>query len=223
MPPNPVCPITSGIIEDEIVVFKSERVVFLKKKGIYMSMDEFKECDLANGVIIRIGLADEKPEDTQPTIPKPKKVVPMEPLDLPKPKPFNDSDYAKPEYNLTLDSRLFVASTLQDTHETSADPTVVSIEGIVATVAIALTLLQQVRQKKNDAESKKCCIDNKLKFTEYETKLQNLEVKLNERTKEESKALHAEIYEQYKSLKELRDDTDDLKSILSRVINTIKG
>lgn len=223
MPPNPVCPLTSGIIEDEIVVFKSEKVVFLLKREIYMSMEDFKECDLADGVIIRIGLADETPTDTQPTIPKPKKVVPVEPIDLPKPKPFNDSDYAKPEYNLTLDTALFVATRVEQVQEVAKPESDLPVEGIMATVAIALAVLQQVKQKKNDAESKKCCVENKFKFSEYDTKLEKLNIKIDEKTKQESKTLQAEMYEQYKELKDLKSDAEELKGVVGNLLTYIKN
>jgi hypothetical protein len=196
MPPNPVCPLTSGIIEDEIVVFKSEKVVFLLKREIYMSMEDFKECDLADGVIIRIGMADETPTDTQPTIPKPKKVVPVEPIDLPKPKPFNDSDYAKPEYNLTLDTSLFVATKVEQVQETPKPEFDIPVEGIIATVAMALAVLQQVKQKKNDVD---------------------------EKTKQESKTLQAEMYEQYKELKDLKSDAEELKGVVGDLLTYIKN
>lgn len=218
MSPTPVCPLTSGIIEDEIVVLKSEQVVFLLKRGIYMSMQDFKECDLANGVILRIGTADEKPTDDQPTIPKPKKVVPVEPLDLPKPRPFNDSDYEKPEYNLTLDNSLFITAKtepIQDVPKTEYD---LPIEGMVATVAMALALIQQVKQKKNEAESKKCCTESKFKFSEYDSKIEKLNLKIDEKTKQETKTLQAEMYEQYKELKDLRSDAEELKGVVSNLL-----
>lgn len=218
MPPDVVCPLTSGVIEDEIVTFVGEGVM-LKNKNIYMSMNEFLACDLANGVIIRVHLA-EGPKDEQKlpkSVPKLKK---LEPTDVPNTKPFFDSDYEKPDYKLTLEPLTMVASTVQEQPEQNTFD--LPVEGIMATVAMALAVLQQVKQKKNDVESKKCCTESKVKFTEYDTKIEKLNKKIDESAQKESKAIHAEMYEQYKELKEMREDANGLKEVVSNLIELVK-
>ncbi len=90
--------------------------------------------------------------------------------------------------------------------------------GGTAVLALAMSAIQQIKKKKEQLEQQKCCNDSKISINKLETDIKELQAK----EKESSKALHAEIYEQYKELKELRDDSQEVKEILSKVIDKLK-
>lgn len=96
----PPCPLTSKRIENEVILFKSNDLVYLSRQGITMTMPEFHECEFGDDVRIRIGMEfeNEKPHPK----PSPKKAIkPEEPQ-----QPFK-TDYPQVNYNLTLDNSLF--------------------------------------------------------------------------------------------------------------------
>ncbi len=90
--------------------------------------------------------------------------------------------------------------------------------GGTAILALAMSAMQQIKKKKEQLEQQKCCSDSKISINKLETDIKELQAK----EKESSKTLHAEIYEQYKELKELRDDSQEVKEILSKVIDKLK-
>jgi predicted phage-related endonuclease len=90
--------------------------------------------------------------------------------------------------------------------------------GGTAILALAMSAMQQIKKKKEQLEQQKCCSDSKISINKLETDIKELQAK----EKESNKTLHAEIYEQYKELKELRDDSQEVKEILSKVIDKLK-
>jgi hypothetical protein len=214
----PPCPLANKLIENEIVEFKAGDKALLLDRKIEITIDEFKECDIGNNVVIRIKTEDEVvPIDLQnqkPTKRKPKKSIDDSNA------PFNQS-YPLPDYKLEINPPVYSQEIEAVDTETNHKESIIGVEGVVASIAMVLAIAQQIKQKKSEAESKKCCADNKIKFGEYDSKIQALDTKIDEKTKQESKALHAEIYEQYKELKELKDDSNELKEVLSRLIKTV--
>jgi hypothetical protein len=75
----PPCPLANKLIENEIVEFKAGDKALLLDRKIEITIDEFKECDIGNNVVIRIKTEDEVvPIDLQnqkPTKRKPKKSI----------------------------------------------------------------------------------------------------------------------------------------------------
>lgn len=222
--PYPVCPLTNPVIQDEIVQVKSNGF-FLLNRGVHLSLDSFLACELGNNVrlVIFVGEIPLAPP-TEFKLHKVNTRVANTKFKLHKVNTqvadtkFN-TDYKKPEYKLTMAEVSMPKLDIPPLEKEADTP----VAGIVAALAMALSVAQQVRQKKNEAESQKCCTDSKVRFSEYDNKLQRLDVKIEERTKEESKAIHAEMYEQYKELKELREDSEEVKNILTKVVNSIKG
>ena len=103
--------------------------------------------------------------------------------------------------------------------ETSLISTNELFVGGTAILALAMSAIQQIKKKKEQIEQQKCCNESKLSINKLENDVELLKSK----EKESSKALHAEIYEQYKEIKEIREDSSEIKEILSKVIDRFKN
>ena len=102
------------------------------------------------------------------------------------------------------------------------DATIISTNelfvGGTAILALAMSAMQQIKKKKEQLEQQKCCSESKVSINNLKNDVEMLKSK----EKESSKALHAEIYEQYKEIKEMREDSNEIKEILSKVIDKLK-
>ncbi len=90
--------------------------------------------------------------------------------------------------------------------------------GGTAILAMAMSALQNIKQKKDKLENQKCCSDSKLRLSNIEQDINTLKAQ----SKESDKAVHAEIYEQYKQLKELREDSEEVKTLVEKLINVTR-
>ena len=217
---SPPCPLTNKLIENEIVEFKAGDIAYLLDRGVSISIDEFKECDIGNNVVIRIKTEDEK-VDEPPIVKSQKRKQPKKiEDDSAVTAPFMTS-HTIPEYKLSIDKSLFREVVHNEPAIKDESESSLSVEGVVAGLAMVLAIAQQIKQKKNEAQAQRCCADSKIKFSEYDSRIKALDAKIDEKTKQESKALHAELYEQYKELKELKDDASEIKDVISRLMKTI--
>lgn len=213
----PVCPLTDKKIENEIIVFYGEDQVYLINKQIYLSISDFHECEFGDNVRIRLGMANEEEKPIPATNPTPLPSKPSKPN--PPSKSFYDTaTYTQPSYSLSLDQSIQIPSFPEESKQEVDVP----IEGLIASVALALAIFQQAKQKKNEAESHKCCSESKIKLSDLDAKIQKLDAKIDEKTQKESKALHAEIYEQYKEIKDLKEDSEHVKEVLQQMIDFMK-
>jgi len=94
--------------------------------------------------------------------------------------------------------------------------------GGAAFLAMIMSILQQIRQKKKEAEATMCCNNNKIEIQKFETELKKLEQKIDASQEKNNKALHAEIFEQYKEIKEIKENFDELQTVLEKVIDRSK-
>ena len=76
------------------------------------------------------------------------------------------------------------------------------------------SIINQAKQKKDKLEQTKCCTESKLNYEKLNAKIEKI-IADNESNK---KTLYAEVYEHYKELKE---DTDNLKNVVSKIIDKI--
>jgi hypothetical protein len=95
--------------------------------------------------------------------------------------------------------------------------------GGVSSLVMVMAVVQTINQKRKEAESAKCCSDNKLSISNIDAKVTKLEAELKAKAEESNKSLHAEIYEQYREMREIREDAQEVKEILSKVIDKIKS
>ena len=200
------CPITTLEQRQDVLlgVGASGKLYFFIKNGQYkLTEDEFFACidqELLFEPRIGFKIATEKP-----------KVQSQE--------PFYSAPIEKQDLSLKIQPIMYQApiDIPKPPDNTSLLSTNELFVGGTAVLALAMSAIQQIKKKKEQLEQQKCCNDSKMSINKLETDIKELQAK----EKESSKALHAEIYEQYKELKELRDDSQEVKEILSKVIDKL--
>ena len=98
-----------------------------------------------------------------------------------------------------------------------------SLTALAASAALIIGIVQNARAKKRELESAKCCSESKLNIERLDSKLAELDKRIDSAREKDNKALHAEMYEHYKELKELKEDSDELKDILQKVVERLKA
>ena len=98
-----------------------------------------------------------------------------------------------------------------------------SLTALAASAALIIGIMQNARAKKRELESAKCCSESKFNIERLDSKLSELDKRIDSARVKDNKALHAEMYEHYKELKELKEDSDELKDILQKVVERLKA
>jgi hypothetical protein len=98
-----------------------------------------------------------------------------------------------------------------------------SVTTIAASIAMVMAVMQNARAKKRELESAKCCSDSKINIEKLDSKISDLDKRLDSIREKDNKAIHAEMYEHYKELKELKEDSENLKDILQKVVERLKA
>lgn len=96
------------------------------------------------------------------------------------------------------------------------------IIGGTAFIAMIMSILQQIRQKKKETDASVCCNNNKVNIQKLQTELKSLEQQINTSQEKSNKALHAEIFEQYKEIKDIKENFNELQNIIEKVIDREK-
>lgn len=197
----------------------NETFIWYLPENRWLSMEEFKKCDIGNDVKIVLKIENEKvkkhasnyPDLSLTTFnnihdfslaPTPLKLNDMgvlhyeeqsqpEPLSTPTPPP-----------NSTSLSDLFV--------------------GGAATIAMVISIMQQVRQKKKEAEASICCNNNKVEISKFDMKLQKLETEIKAKSEKDNKGMFAEILETRKEIRDMKEDFEHGKEDLQKLIEIIE-
>ncbi len=191
------------VIENEELAFaESETTVYLwlKTSNKFIPFSELENCKWGDNTKFVFNIVNEplKPKSVF------KKIKPTQP-------PFN-TKVNYPEYKLTLPEITIPKQepVIPVSPEQSLNDLFI---GGAASVALLLSVIQQIKQKKKESESANCC-----------AKIQHIETEFNkiqQESKESNKTLHAEIIEQYKEMKELKEDANEVKEILSKIIDKL--
>lgn len=96
------------------------------------------------------------------------------------------------------------------------------IIGGTAFIAMIMSILQQIHQKKKETEASICCNNNKVNIQKLQTELKSLEQQINTSQEKSNKTLHAEIFEQYKEIKDIKENFNELQDIIEKVIDRKK-
>lgn len=212
------CKVPEGLIQKESLKFGIGResgmlYYYLERQGIYLTQEEFEACEIGEDVKVVMNYNTEKVKSVMR-----KPVVDVD-ANLPPFKVDPPSSIKLIDTNLTqLESITLKEQPVEAPFFSPADMAL----GGVSTFVMVMSILQTVNQKKKEAESKKCCSDTKIAYNNLEAKVSKLEADFKAKAEENSKALHAELYEQYKELKDLKEDSKEVKEILSKVIDKIK-
>lgn len=193
------------VIENEELAFaESETTVYLwlKTSNRFIPFADLEKCIWGDNTKFVFNIVNE-PLKTKPTLKKTKITTP----------PFN-TKVEYPEYKLTISEIKIPKSEPKpiEPPETSLNDLFI---GGAASVALLMSVVQQVKKAKEEKERSNCCA----KVIQIETELNKIQIE----SKQDNKALHAEIIEHYKEMKELRDDSLETKEIISKIIDRMRG
>jgi hypothetical protein len=193
-------------IENENISFVSinnETKMWLRNSNKFISFNEFYECDLGSNIRFVFYIQ----EELQPILKK-KQTFKKQDNQI----PFNTNiDYPTYVLNKPENISLNIKDVPDDKLE--IDP----IATTLATIGIVYAYLNQIKQKKKQLENSKCCTDSKIELEKLNIKIDKL-ISDNESNK---KTMYAEIYDHYKELKELKEDSTEIKSVVSKLIDRI--
>ena len=202
------------IITGEIKLGKDENnhlFVFIVNQNKWIDMTEFKKCNIDNAKLI-----------IQTDYVKLKKEI------IKENKSFNDTN----SYNLISGQLMINDYGISETQEQLIQPEVVIVEEneinknisdiftpFLASLALVLSVAQQIKQKKKETESEICCNNNKLEISKFDAKLQKLETEIKANAQKEKKSLIAEIIETRKELKDIKDDFNEITDVIEKIID----
>jgi hypothetical protein len=185
----------------------------------WLTMEEFAKCEIGSDVKIVLKIQNEKV--------KSKNALPYtnnSPLI-----PFNNNhDFGISPGALTLQDLGLTNEEIQQPinetkHPIDTPTTTISdlFVGGAATIAMALSIAQQIRQKKNEAEASMCCNNNKMEISKFDMKLQKLETELKAKAEKDNKGLIAEVLETRKEIKEIKENFETGKQDIQKIIEII--
>lgn len=200
-----------GTIENESIRFVEVNgtfLMYLPTRKIYITTEDFVNCPIGDNVRFVFDMVDE---------PIKKKVKPVIETDSP---PFYSQEPEALDLSLKIEPIMYTQTKQNKPIQEPDLP--FDFTGLVASSALVLALIQQAYQKKKQAESAKCCSESKVRISQLDSEIKRLETKIETKNEESSKTLHAEIVEQYKEMKELREDATEVKEIIQRLIDREK-
>lgn len=204
---------------------KGETFVWWPDLEIWLSMEEFKNCEIEPGAkfILQIGLE------------KIKKDVLSNSNHLSTSSFVDNNDYSLSPGTLEFEDfgvlhiQDFIYEEIQQPITESiiapvSDTTSISdlFIGCAVSMALLMSVIQQIRQKKKEAESNLCCNNNKIEISKFDAKIQKLETELKTKTEKDNKGFIAEILETRKELKDIKDDFDEITDIIEKIIDKNK-
>jgi len=195
--------------------------LYLKNSKRYITMDQLKECKFEEGAKFVFYTIDEAPPNKHP----------------PKKDKLNASYHSNgaalsfnthSDYSLSPDSLKIQNFTLQLQKNEQRlpeppDHIISSVSdffiGGAASIAFVLSVVNQIRQKKKDAENAVCCNNNKLELNNVKVELEKVKQEVASKHEVSNKTMYAEIVHHYRELKETKEDLDNVKEILEKVID----
>jgi hypothetical protein len=87
---------------------------------------------------------------------------------------------------------------------------------------MVMSVMQQVRQKKKEAEASICCNNNKVEISKFDMKLQKLETEIKAKSEKDNKGMFAEILETRKEIRDMKEDFEHGKEDLQKLIEIIE-
>ncbi len=211
------CKAAGGVIENDEIRFgvgqqSGELYYILTRQKLVLTTKEFNDCDFGGGVKIVMNYSLETPK------PVPRLAPTLVSQDTFKP----DLSSLSIEFVKPLPQLEKVKLQVEEEPNPFFTPADLMIGG-VSSLVMVMAVVQTINQKRKEAESAKCCSDNKLSVSNIDAKVTKLEAELKAKAEESNKSLHAEIYEQYREMREIREDAQEVKEILSKVIDKIKS
>lgn len=200
-----------------------ETFVWWDEGNKWLTMDEFQTCEIEPGTKLILQVKEETQYKVNKKYVAPYHSSPITP-------PFNtDLSYSLAPSPLTLNLKELIYETGQPTQPQTIpqpDHIVNSISdlfiGGAATVALALSVLQQVKQKKQQIEANLCCNNNKIEINKFDVKLQKLEADFKAEQVKDNKSFIAELAETRREIKEVKDNLNQDKEDIQKIVDIIQ-
>ena len=195
--------------------------LYLKNSKRYITMDQLKECKFEEGAKFVFYTIDEAP----PKKHEPKKDIKHASHHFHGALPaFNHHhNYSLSPDPLKLENFTLQIPDYEQRLPQPPDPISNSISdffiGGAASIALVLSVFNQVRQKKKDADNAQCCYNNKIELSNVKVELEKVKQEVMHKHEASNKTMYAEMVEHYRELKETKEDLDNVKEILEKVID----
>ena len=197
----------------------NETFIWYLPENRWLSMEEFKKCDIGNDVKIVLKIENEKVKKHASNYPD---------LSLTTFNNIHDFSLAPTPLKLNDMGVLHYEEQSQpeplSTPPSPPDSTSLSdlFVGGAATIAMVMSIMQQVRQKKKEAEASICCNNNKVEISKFDMKLQKLETEIKAKSEKDNKGMFAEILETRKEIRDMKEDFEHGKEDLQKLIEIIE-
>lgn len=195
----------------------NQTFIWYRPENRWLSMDEFKKCDIGADAKIVLQIQNEKVKSKNViSYSNPISTAPF----------FSSIDFSISPTTLKLDDMGIIQ--YEPEHQTTPslppDPTSLSdiFTGSAAAIAMVMAVIQQVKQKKNEAEASMCCNNNKMEISKFDMKLQKLETEIKAKSEKDNKGMFAEILETRKEIRDMKEDFEHGKEDLQKLIEIIE-
>ena len=187
----------------------------------WLSLDEFAQCEIGTDVKIVLKIQNQKVKSTHVT---------SHHANLPTTPFYSVYDFSLAPTALTLNdmgvSHYEEQPQLEPPSTPPLPPNPTSLSdlfvGGAATLAMIMSVTQQVRQKKKEAEASVCCNNNKMEISKFDMKLQKLETEIKAQSQKDNKGMLAEILETRKEIKDIKEEFKSGQEDLQKIIQIIE-
>jgi hypothetical protein len=200
---------------------KGETFIWWTDGNKWLTLDEFEKCSIEPGTKFVLRIQNEITHKVNKNVSSYN-----DPVSFPS---FNsNNNYSLSPSPLKIQNVELKNEIRQEPkHETipSTNNNITSISdlfvGGAAAIAMALSVAQQIRQKKNEAEASMCCNNNKIEISKFDTKIQKLETEIKAKSEKENKGMIAEILETRKEIKDIKEEFENSQDNLKKLIEII--
>ncbi len=209
------------IIQDELKIGsnqKGETFIWWPDGKKWLSMEEFKLCEIAPGTKLTLQIGIEKVKSHE-----------LSNLSHLPHASFNSNiNYSLSPTPLTINKIELHNEQRQPEPQTTPTPNsdIISITdlfvGWAASLALVMSLIQHVHQKKKDIESNLCCNNNKMEISKFDMKLQKLETEIKTKSETDNKSIFAEILETQREIKNIKEDFNNSQENIQKLIDIIQ-
>jgi len=201
---------------------KGETFVWWSDGNKWLSMEEFKKCEIEDGTRFVLYIKD----DIKHKVDQKNEYSHSFSTNY---STFNSGiNYSISPTPLKIDNIKLIQNEIRQLESkpiTSIPPDTTSISdlfiGGAASIALLMSVVQQVRQKKKEAEASVCCNNNKIEISKFDAKIQKLETELKTKAEKDNKGVFAEILEARKEIRDIKEEFKHGKEDLQKLIDIV--
>jgi hypothetical protein len=200
---------------------KGETFVWWPAQDRWLTMDEFKKCEIQPGTKFVLYIKNEiKHKVVNKNVASNLNSISSTPFNS----NINYSLSPSPLKIQKIEPIIYEQQTITESNPIAINnPTSISdlFVGGAAAIAMVMAVTQQIRQKKKEAEASLCCNNNKLEISKFDVKLQKLEAELKASHEKDNKGMIAEILETRKEIKDIKEEFESGKEDIQKLIEII--